>query len=201
MFRIVSTWQIAKGTFNLTFWQCTPWIGNTGSRIFFPPKRNVSEQEWKASVKKKWIPVTMNNSFKTSTYISGSFAWNVKWYTEAMTLLQVQRCLQHFVCHWDGHCIPNCPRQTSARLGKRDQVRESVSDPSPSEDPEMQQGCVQLRAAESIQQSNAKKWDNIFKVIQVASGERSKVVLQCYILLNKPLQASLFFSVFRSCYC
>lgn len=105
--------------------------------------------------------------------------WNVERYAEATSLLQVQRRLQHFVRHRDGRCIRNCPRQTSARLGKRDQVRKSVNDPSSNEDPEMQQGCGQLRATKSIQQSNAKERDNIFKVIQVASGEKSKVLLEC----------------------
>lgn len=116
-------------------------------------------------------------------------------------LLQVQRRLQHFVRHRDGHCIRNCPRQTSGRLGKRDQVRKSVSDPSPSEDPEMQQGCGQLRTTKSIQQSNAKKRDNIFKVIEVASGERSKIGLQWHILLSKALQDPIFLSIFKAHYC
>lgn len=127
--------------------------------------------------------------------------WNIEGDTEATALLQEPRCLQDFVCHGEGHWVANCPRQTPARLGKRDQVCQSVKDPSPCEDPEMQQGRGQLGAAQSIQQSDANKWDNIFKVIQVASGERSKVISKCYILLNKPLQPSLFFSIFRACYC
>lgn len=64
----------------------------------------------------------------------------MEWYIEAMTLLQVQCRLQHLVRHRDGHYIPNCPRQNSAGLGKRDQVHKSVKDPRPSKDPEMQQG-------------------------------------------------------------
>lgn len=126
--------------------------------------------------------------------------WNVEGDTEATALLQEPRCLQDSVGHGEGHWVANCPRQTSARLGKRDQVCKSVKDPGPYKDPEVQQGRGQLRAAQSVQQSNANKRDNVFQVIQVASGERSKVIWKCYILLNKPPHASLFFSTFRACY-
>lgn len=124
--------------------------------------------------------------------------WNVKGDSEATALLQEPCCLQNFVGHGEGHWVANCPRQTSARLGKRDQVCKSVEDPSPCEDPEVQQGRGQLRATQSIQQSNANKRDNILQVIQVTSGKRSRVILKCCILLNKPLQTSSFFSIFRA---
>lgn len=113
--------------------------------------------------------------------------WNVDGDMEAPALLQEPHCLEDIVGHGEGHSVANCPGQTPARLGKGEQVCQGVKDPRPCEDPEVQQGRGQLRAAQSIQQSNANKWDNIFQVIQVASGERSKVILKCCILLNKPL--------------
>lgn len=154
MFRIISTWQIARWTFNLIFWQCSPWIGNTGRKdFFFLQKEIFLNRNEKPLLKNEFQSPQKTHAglFKTSTYTAGNFAWNVEWYTKATTLLQVQRCLQHSVCHQDGHRIANCPRQTSAGLGKRDQICKSVNNPSPSEDPEMQQGCGQFRATKSIQ--------------------------------------------------
>lgn len=53
MFRIVSTWQVAKGTSNLVFGSATHAQGIQGEGFFLLQRRNTSEQEQKAFVQKK----------------------------------------------------------------------------------------------------------------------------------------------------
>lgn len=102
-----------------------------------------------------------------------------------MFSLQVQASRQYPVCHGNGDHKSKKPRQTSAGLGEWCQICNCMKKSCSDEDPEVQQGCGQIRTTQGVQQTNANKRDNILKIIQVASGERSKVVLQCYTLQNK----------------
>lgn len=76
--------------------------------------------------------------------------------------------MEDAVGHGEGHDHPQDPAQTSRRLGQNQDIGHRVEEPSPGEDPEVEQSPGQVGSGQRVQQTDQDEGHHVLQVVLVA---------------------------------